>query len=141
MAGNATDGPENYEDKEASRQDPGPIVLGIWGNPIVSRALVLLLRGSSYEARFLPTSALSEPGSLEDIRLLVLAPTPELSTERRKALLALLRDTEIPVLELVTLSEETRQEGARDESWHTIPWPSRTEDLKRRIEAALRASS
>jgi hypothetical protein len=134
----------NYKDKETSRGDTGPIVLGIWGNPIVSRALVLLLRGSGYEARFLPTSSLSEPRSLEGIRLLLLAPTPELSAERRKALLtALLRDTssaKIPVLELVSPFKETREERVQGAPWQRIAWPCKTEDLKRRVEATLTVS-
>jgi hypothetical protein len=44
----------------------------------------------------------------------------------------------MPVLELVTLGESgrRREEEAESESWHTVPWPCRIEELERRIEAA-----
>jgi hypothetical protein len=146
MSSTATDEDSsgNYEPKEASGQGPGPIVLGVWGNSIVGQALVLLLRGSGYEAKFLPTSSLIEPRSLEGVRLLLLAPTPELSTERRKDLLASLRETsgitEIAVLELGEISEGAREEREQGKSWQRIPWPSKIEDLKRRVEIALLTS-
>jgi hypothetical protein len=114
--------------------------LAVWGNPIVGRALVLLLRGYGYDARFLPISSL--PESLGGVELLVIAPTRELSTERREARLALLRGArgaakEAPILELVTLSEEPLKGGAQDKSWHTMPWPCKVEKLRRRISALL----
>jgi hypothetical protein len=72
---------------------------------------------------------------------LLLAPTPELSAERRKALLVALRDTlgttEIAVLELVEIYEETREEREQGASWQKIPWPCKIEDLKRGVEATL----
>ncbi len=72
--------------------DSAPITLAVCGDPVVGRALALLLRGSGYDTRFLPASSLSEPGSLEGIGLLLLAPTPELRVEQREVLLASLRD-------------------------------------------------
>ena len=127
------------------------MVLAISGDPVVGRLLVLLLEDSGYEVRFLPRSSLEEPGALEGARLLVLTPTPELSSERRAALVASLKDIQeaagLIVLELVTPSEERRREEdeARDESesesWQLVPWPSRLPELKRRIEAALLISS
>ncbi len=83
---------------------------------------------------------MNEPGVLEDVRLLLLTPTPKLSTKQREAFLASLSDAlgtaKIPVLELTTLSEDTREGGARDESWYPVPWPCRIEELEQRIEAA-----
>jgi hypothetical protein len=116
--------------------------LAIWGDPIVGQALVLLLRGSGYDARFLPASSLDELGALEGVRVLLLAPALQLSTESREAIRASLRDVpgaakKIPVLELIKPFEETREEGARDESWHGAPWPCSIEQLTQRIEAAL----
>lgn len=120
-----------------------PITLAICGNPVVGQALVLLLRGPGYDARFLPASSLSEPGSLEGVRLLLLVPTPELSTKRREALLASFRDTpgaaEVLVLELILSFGGSRDRGVRDVSERAVPWPCSTEELKRRIEAALLA--
>jgi hypothetical protein len=133
--------------KQASRKRSGLITLAIWGDEVVGRILVLLLRNLDHEARFLPASSLSpkQPPSLEGIDLLVLTPTPELSTERREALLSSLRDTPeaatIPVLELVesgAFSEEPPDGGgARSESWHAVPWPCRIEELERRIALAV----
>jgi hypothetical protein len=115
----------------------------VWGDTIVGQALVVMLRGSGYDARFLSTSSLSEPESWGDIELLVLAPTPELSTERRRDRLASLKEAlgvttkEVAVLELVTISEEPQEEGAREESWHVLPWPCKIEELERRIFTIL----
>ncbi len=125
------------------------MAVAICGDPVVGRLLVLLLGDSGYEVRFLPRSSLNEPATLEGVRLLLLAPTPELNGERRASLLALIKDiqesTGLIVLELVTLSEEGQREEARGESrgesWQLVPWPSRLPELKRRIEAALLEAS
>ena len=146
MGGSATnhEGPREHRGEEISYQDSGPVTLVICGDPIIGRVLVLLLRGSGYEARFLPASSLNEPGALENVRLLVLAPTPELSTKHREAILGSLRDipgaAEMAVLELVTPSEEKRESMSRDASWHLGPWPCSIEELERWIEAALLAN-
>jgi hypothetical protein len=127
------------------RQGRGTVV--VYGDPIGSRILVLLLQDSGYQARFLPTtSSLKEPGVLEGVELLLLTPTPELSAERRKALLASLKDirgdAELTVMELVTPSaKEGREEGEKDAAWHKVPWPSRFRELERRIEEALLTKS
>src|SRR3712207_7176939 len=71
---------------------PAKTVLAICGDPVVGRALTLLLQSSLYEVRFLPVSALSEPGALEGVRLVLLAPTWELDAGRRGDLRALVRD-------------------------------------------------
>lgn len=112
----------------------------------MGRTLVLLLRSSGHKARFLPASSSSlQPPSLEGIDLLILTPTPQLSTERREALLSSLRDTPetaaIPVLELVkvgTFPEEPPDRGGtRSESWHLVPWPCGIQELERRIALAV----
>jgi hypothetical protein len=130
------------------------MALVVCGDPVVGRLLVLLLEDSGYEVRFLPRLSLNESGALERVRLLLLTPTPELSSERRAALLASLKDIQeaaagLIVLELVTPSEERRREEVPDDSrgdsrvvsWHLVPWPCRFPELKRRIEAALLANS
>ena len=129
------------------------MALVVCGDPVVGRLLVLLLEDSGYEVRFMPRLSLNESGALERVRLLLLTPTPELSSERRAALLASLKDIQeavgLIVLELVTPSEERRREEVRDDSrgesrgdsWHLVPWPCRFPELKRRIEAALLANS
>lgn len=130
----------------AGTRAPAQPALAIWGDPIVGKALVLLLRPSGYDARFLPISSLSKPESWGSVQLLLLAPTPEMSTEQREAHLASLKDAtgdakKVPVLELVTLSEEPPEGGARDGSWHAAPWPCKIEELERRICALLRHRS
>ena len=120
--------------------------LAVCGDPVVGRLLVLLLEDSGYEASFVPSVSLDEPGALEGVRLLLLTPTPELSAKRREeALLAPLKDRQeaagLIVLELSTPSEEKRRKESRGESWHLVPWPSRFTELERRIEVALRANS
>jgi hypothetical protein len=106
---------------------------------------VLLLGSSRYDVRFLPASSLSEPGSLEGVRLLLLAPTWELNTERREELLASLRGAsgaaEAPILELTSSVGESRNGEVRVEPEHMVPWPCSTEELERRIQAALFADA
>jgi hypothetical protein len=120
------------------------MVVAICGDPLVGRVLTLLLRSSLYDARFLSASSLSEPGSLEGVRLLLLTPTWELDAEGREALLASLRDAsaaaEAPILELTSSSGEARNGEARFRPEHTVPWPCTTEELERRIQAALLAA-
>ena len=118
------------------------IVVG--GDAVVGQALKLLLRGADYGVRFLPEASLSllpgapdeaPGGALDGARLLLLA--PRLSAEGREKVLARVKSssgtTTIPVLELVD-----DPDGARDGSGRRfLPWPCRTEDLKRHIDAAL----
>jgi hypothetical protein len=125
----------------------GPVALTVWGDPVVGQALVLLLRGAGYEANFLPASLSGKPISLKGSQLLVLTPTPQLSTGKRDTLLAsFLENTpsaaEIPVLELTILpSRETREGKAPNESsWHEVPWPCRINELEQWIETALYVS-
>lgn len=126
----------------------GPRGMVVSGDPFGSRILALLLRDSGYRAEFLPIWSLNEPGTLEDVQLLVLTPTwVLLSTEERKALVASLsqmtRDTGLIVIELITLSEErrTEEEAQALQSHKKVPWPCRIDELEQRIEAALRTAA
>lgn len=113
------------------------IILG--GGLLVGRALELLLRSADCDVRFLGEPSLGESelggsGLLDGVRLLILA--PEASAGCREDALALVdartAEARIEVLELV----DDRQEvlvGARE----VLPWPCRTEDLKRRVMAVL----
>src|SRR5919202_1763570 len=91
----------------------GSPTLTVWGDSVVGRALVLLLRSSGYKAEFMPALLpSSEPVLPEETRLLVLTPTPQLSAEEREALLASLladasRAATLRVLALVTSSGAT----------------------------------
>ncbi len=130
---------------EVSRY-PGsaPVALGVCGDPVIGRALVLLIQSFRYDARFLPVSSLREPGALEGIRLLLL--TEVSSPGCREALLASLENiasgaAEIPILKLVTSSEGTRDGAASVELRGVVPWPCSIEELEHRIEAALLGGS
>ena len=130
-----------------NKQTSGPSGIVISGDPLASRILALLLQDSSYQAKFLAIASLNESGVLEDVQLLLLTPTQALSTEDRKALLASLkempRETELIVMELISLSEERREEeeeGAQELQSHKVPWPCGIDELERRIEAALLAA-
>ncbi len=120
------------------------IVVAVCGDPVVGRALVLLLQGPRYDARFVPTPALSEPGALEGVQLVLLTPTWELNGESRDALLASLRGAlgaaEAPILELTSSGGAPNGE-ARVGPEHTVPWPCSPAELERRIHTALRAAS
>jgi hypothetical protein len=136
------EGLEGYGgEKDAARQE-GSIALIILGDPVVGRALMLLLRGSGYEAKFLPASSLSKQLLLKGSDLLLLTPTPELSGERREALVASLRErtrsAKLPVLELATPPSPEISKGAMEgEQWHYVPWPCSIEELERWTESAL----
>jgi hypothetical protein len=118
-----------------------PVSIAVCGESVVGRALVLLLKDSYYDVKFLPAASLREPGSLEGIRLLVLTPTPEWSSGNHEYLLTALEDdvvaADIPILELVTSPERRQDAGARVESRQRVLWPCSTEELKRRIETIL----
>ena len=120
-------------------QGSDPIALAVCGDPIIGKALALLLEDESYAARFLPESSLNRMGSLEGVGLLLL--TPPSSVERRDHLLASLRDIPgalgIPILELVTNFEGTRETGPGAGPRRIVLWPCNREELRRRIEAAL----
>jgi hypothetical protein len=109
------------------------------GDLLVSRSLEVVLRSVGYDARFLNGSFTNEPTEPlhEEVGLVIFA--PRTSTERRKAYLGRLRGTpvtaRIPVLELVTSSEASP--NGREEPVELAFWPCPTEELERRIEAAL----
>ena len=112
------------------------VALAICGEPVVGRALARLLRGPRYDTRFVSASLLGETASLEGVRLLLLAPTPDLGAVRREALLAALAEVTaagIPMLELVAFPERAKPRHAH------MSWPCSAEQLKRCIEAVLLA--
>jgi hypothetical protein len=119
------------------------MVVAICGDPVVGRTLALLLRGSLCDARFLTTSSLTDPESLEGIRLLLLTPTWELDADHREDLLALLRDAsdaaKAPILELSSSFGRARNGHARFRPDQIVSWPCSTEELERRIQAVLLA--
>jgi len=123
-----------------SQREPGPIKIAILGGDLlVGRSLEVALQGIGYDARFLNGSFSGEPADLpKEVRLVIF--TPRMSTGRRKIYISRLRDTPVtagvPVLELVTASDVSPN-GRKEEGVGVVLWPCPTEDLTRRIEAAL----
>ncbi len=110
-------------------------VLG--GNSIVGRALELLLRGAGYDVRLLGQPGDGELGELlEGVHLLLLAPMLDAATSKK--IMGEIRNVAalaaLPVLALVTAPAEHPHEGG---GARHVPWPCRTPDLAREIEAAL----
>jgi hypothetical protein len=114
-----------------------PVGLAVCGEPIVGRALALVLRSPRYDTRFVSVSSSGEVTSLGNARLLLLAPTPGLSADRREALLAALGEAtavaDIPMLELAAFPEQAERRHAQ------MLWPCSAEQLERCIEAVLLA--
>ena len=111
------------------------VILG--GDVLVSRSLEVALQGAGYDARYLNGSFSGEPAELpEDVSLVILA--PRIGVERRKAFLSNIRSSAatagLPALELATVLDEVR---AEQEGVGLVAWPCSTEELVRRIEAAL----
>ena len=132
-------GPSRPE--EPTLRSPGTRMVAILdGNPMVARVLDLLLQGCGYETRLLEEA---EPDRLEDLPLDgvdLLLLTPDFSTERTKFFLSGIRSipemADLPVLIMLSsVSDVLPTPGAK-----TVPWPCRTEELVREIEAALAAT-
>lgn len=114
--------------------------LAVCGDPIICRALVLLLRGPGYDVRYVPAASLSVAGTLTGVQVLLLA--LEREAEPRRVILELLdHATDAGGVHILELSDgfesepEWRRESAPAE--RKISWPCSTEQLKRHINNAL----
>ena len=120
----------------------GVVILG--GDTLVGRALELLLRSADCNVRFLGEPSLSGPsldeselggpGPLDGVRLLILAPGASAGC-REDALALIGARTAEARIEVLELGDD--RQGALVGAWEVLPWPCRTEDLKRRVMAAL----
>jgi hypothetical protein len=121
-----------------SQREAGSVNIAILGGDLlVGRALEVALQGVGYDTRYLNGTFTDEPAELpEDVKLVIFA--PRMNTERRKAFLSNMRNSAamsgLPVLELATVLKEVR---AEQEGVGLVAWPCSTEELVRRIEAAL----
>lgn len=115
-------------------------VVVVGGDAVVGQALELLLDSEDRRVSFLredfrEEDFREEPRVLEGVELLVF--TPGLSTERRRRILALIEDApsaqRIPVLEFVANARASPAKSGR----FVAPWPCRTEELNRHVEAAF----
>lgn len=112
------------------------VIVVVGGDSIVGHALALLLRGSGYDTRFEEIGVFDARKALQKAGLVLLAPGLD-EWERGTVLssaTAPYHDGGPPVLELVSAN------ASRPGVGHTVvPWPCRTEDLERGVEAALLA--
>ena len=105
------------------------------GDPVVGRALDILLRSAGYEVRLLgEPEAFGVEDLLEGVDVLILG--RGLSDDRREDFLrtmtSTLKTATIPVLSLSPAPKGTLAED------RLVPWPCKIEDLEREIEAALK---
>ena len=113
-------------------------VVIVGGDPVIGRALEVLLQAAGYRTWFLSEPVVDKLDELlADSQLLLVAPA--LRTERRKALLNVVSGpsalVKIPVLELLLPDEgEEHIQGQ-----HVVFWPCSMEELKRAINVALLA--
>ena len=119
---------------------PTPTTIAVLGSDtVVGSALSALLEGSGYNTRlleFYPTGVVDELLAGADLLML----TPRVDEGVREAVLGAMGKKEpqkahMPVIALSTAT--TIEEGLPEEGVFTVPWPSKTEDLVERIEAAL----
>ena len=115
--------------------------LAVCGDPVICRALVLLLRTPDYDVGYLPVASLGAPGSLANVQVLLLA--LERDAQRRKTTLDLVNKAtagaEVQVLELGNAFEGGSGQRREEPGWSDgrVPWPCSTEELKQHIEDAL----
>lgn len=103
------------------------------GDPIVGRALESLLRVADYAVKYVADDYLTRPGALDGVRVLLLG--ARWDARSREAALravgnAVGRVGGISILELGEPSD-----GSKIDPECYVPWPCRTEDLTRRIDA------
>jgi hypothetical protein len=110
------------------------------GDPVVGRALELLLRDNGRNTKFLDKRSLKRPGALEGVRVILLA--PGWSAESRRTVLTMIEnDAPATARRIKVLEIGAPPESPRTEPGHHVPWPCRTEDLKRHVDAVLLAKS
>ena len=118
--------------KNEGTVDPA-MVLICNGDPVVGRALESLLRVADYAVKYVADDYLTRPGALEGVRVLLLGARWDARSREvvlRAAGNAVGRIGGISVLELGESSD-----GSEIEPENYVPWPCRTEELTRRIDA------
>ncbi len=104
------------------------------GDPVVGRALELLLRNARYDVRYINTNAPEAPAVPGNVGVVLLGPGWD--SRSRKAALEGIGDVvggeEVPVLELGPPADDARLRTAS-----YVPWPCRSEELKKRIADVL----
>lgn len=104
------------------------------GDPIVGRALELLLRTADYTVKYVADDYLERPGTLEGVRLLLLGAGWD-ARSRAAVVQAAGNASNRASISILELGEPF--DGSEVEPGRNVPWPCRTEDLTRRIEAIV----
>ena len=130
-----------YAEGNRATGGTAPVLAGaiavLGGEPIVARALEVLLTSAGYDARVVGDLGNGDPGqALDGARLLLLAPTVEAGMPGTLAyeIKALAILAKLPVLTLVTTTSEHPQQ---EDGAYYVPWPCRMAELAREIDAAL----
>jgi hypothetical protein len=117
---------------------PAPTTLALVdGDPVVGRALKVLLQGAGYNVRSLGYPFGGDLGALLGGARLLLLP-PSLTSEAREALLGDIKViTALASLPTVALMGALDKASQSDVLSAYVPWPCRIEALVQQIEAAL----
>lgn len=106
---------------------------------MAGRALALLLQGVDYGAKFVSAAALNANNPLDEVELVLLTPTPELSSDRREAFLNTLREASstdgVPILKLTSGADRTQ--GGSSGGEYLLSWPCSREKLLKNVEVIL----
>ncbi len=128
---------QTYREAPGVAAAPATVVV-FGGEPIVGQALEVLLQTSGYNARFVAESLLRQPGMLDGAQVLLVA--PGCNAASREAVMTMIGSEPggrgVAVLEMGMTSAG----GGRSlDPERYIPWPCRSEELARRIDAVLAA--
>ena len=133
--------PRNRRSVTMAALSTAAISLAVCGDPVICRALVLILRSPAYDVKHVSVASLGFPGALAGVQVVLLG--PERDPERRRKTLGLVEAAigadEVHLLELSSAFEDNPEpRGAHSWPDSSISWPCSTEELKRRIQEALR---
>ena len=121
--------------ESAGTEDPATVLI-CYGDPIVGRALELLLRNAVYAAKYVTGDYLERSGASRGMRVLLLD-TGWDAQSRAGAVGAASSTANRRNISILELGESFDDTKSGPESH--VPWPYRTEDLTRRIDASVPA--
>jgi hypothetical protein len=105
------------------------------GNPVVGKALQLLLSNLGYDARYMPQISFDKRDMLNGIQLLLFvgAVHAEQRANSASSVESVRDKVDVPILKLASSTRRTQAENEKN----LVAWPCRMDELKRRIDAAL----
>jgi hypothetical protein len=116
--------------------DAATTALILGGDPIVGRTLALLLESAGRSARYVAPGYVERPGAFDDVGVLLLAP-PWRSDDLEKILDIVANTPAAANIPILTIGAPDDGTDAASRPTDSVPWPCRTEELRRRINAAL----